>query len=318
MRSLLNTMSDIAVILCAHNPREDFLRAVLSALQSQTLPFSRWELVLVDNNSTQPLTDRFDVGWHPLGRIVCERELGLTNARLCGLTQTTAPLLVYVDDDNVLAPDYLENVLRIADGNRQVGVWSGNVELEFEIPPPEWTRSYWTFLVERRIDQDRTGSDVRLVEPLPVGAGLCVRREAMQRYGGRVAKDPLRKELDRNGRRLSSGGDTDIALTTCEEGWDRGVFKALQMRHLIPSDRMTEDYLVRLAAGIRFSTNLLERIHEPRVLPSRASVWWWIRYGCDCATKFGRKRRFYKAYKQADLRARAVCERHATEIQMYA
>lgn len=309
-------MSDIAVIICAHNPREDFLRAALSALQAQTLPFPRWDLVLVDNASTKPLANRFNVGWHPLGRIVCGRELGLTKARLNGLTQTTAPLLVYVDDDNVLAPDYLETVLRVAAGNLQVGVWSGSVELEFETSPPEWTRPYRTFLAERRIEQNQISSDSRLVEPLPVGAGLCVRREAMQRYMDRVVNDPLRQELDRNGKQLSSGGDTDIALTISEEGWDRGVFKALRVRHLIPSDRMTEDYLVRLAAGIRFSTNLLERIHEPRVLPLRANVWWWIKYRCDCATKFGRKLRFYKAYKQADLRARAVCERHAAEIQM--
>jgi hypothetical protein len=217
-------------------------------------------------------------------------------------------LLIYVDDDNVLAPDYLETVLLIGEKHPRLGVWSGRVELEFETSPPEWTRRYWPFLAERLVSHDATASNVRLSEPLPVGAGLCARREAMQKYMGRMLEDPLRQALDRTGAILSSGGDTDIALTICEGGWERGVFKDLQMRHLIPSERHTEEYLVRLAGGICFSTMLLTLIHEPHEPPAPTNLWWWFKYACDCATKFGRRRRLFQSCKSAHRMARALYE----------
>ena len=54
------------------------------------------------------LADRFNISWHPNGRHVREDELGLTPARLRGVAEAVAELLVFVDDDNILDPDYLE------------------------------------------------------------------------------------------------------------------------------------------------------------------------------------------------------------------
>jgi len=299
----------LSVILCTHNPREHFLEKVLAALRSQTLHRQLWELVVVDNGSCPPLEGRIDLTWHSHARVVGEVKLGLTFARLRGLTESSAALLIYVDDDNVLAPDYLKTALRIANEHPRVGVWSGRVELQFETPPADWTRRYWPFLAERLVDRDATTSEVRLVEPLPVGAGLCVRREAMQRYMEKVMEDPLRQALDRSGTLLSSGGDTDIGLTVCEGGWERGAFKDLHVRHLIPPERCMEEYLARLAGGISFSTSLLTLIHEPHVPPAPTNLWWWIKYGCDCATKVGRRRRFFRSCKSAHRMARALYER---------
>ncbi|MGA2852681.1 MAG: glycosyltransferase, partial [Verrucomicrobiota bacterium] len=54
-------MLEISIIICTHNPREDYLRRVLEALRAQTLPARDWELLLVDNASEKPLASRFDL-----------------------------------------------------------------------------------------------------------------------------------------------------------------------------------------------------------------------------------------------------------------
>lgn len=131
-------MPSVSVIICAHNPKPDYLQRALEALKAQTLPRSEWELLLIDNASKEPLASAWDLSWHPRGRHVREDQLGLTAARLCGIKDSTGELLVFVDDDNVLNPDYLSNALEISLSKTCVGAFGGNVVGEFEAAPPSW------------------------------------------------------------------------------------------------------------------------------------------------------------------------------------
>ena len=144
--------------------------------------------------------------------------------------------------------------------------------------------------------------------PLPVGAGCCVRKVVADGFAGQLAASELRRSLGRSGLVLSAGEDTDLVLTACELGFSRGLFKALELEHLIAPHRLEEDYLVRLAAGITLSSSILEMIHPPHKAPPTINWWWWLKFGCDCAFKTGRKRRFYRANKQAQRQARKIYE----------
>jgi len=298
----------LAVVICTHNPRPAYLKAVLGALRLQRLKPALWELVLVDNASTHPLREQLDLRWHPAARMVREEALGLTRARLRGVAETSAPILVFVDDDNVIAPDFLETVLTVAGEHPALGVWSGRVELEFEATPPAWTRKYWPFLAHRPLARDEVSQSRQLEEPMPVGAGLCIRREAALAYATVARQSELRLNLDRRGTNLSSAGDTDMVMATCAQGWQRGIFHRLRLRHLIPPERLTEDYLARLVEEIQYSGLLVQLLHQRQRIPSPINAWWRIKYACDLAVKFGRKRRFYRAAKSAQRRARQLYE----------
>src|SRR5437867_11640557 len=99
---------DVSVIICTHNPRPDYLRRVLDALKAQTLPMEQWELLLIDNASSEGLVDVWDLSWHPSAHHIRENELGKTPSVLRGIKESAGELLVLVDDDNVLAPDRSE------------------------------------------------------------------------------------------------------------------------------------------------------------------------------------------------------------------
>ncbi len=98
-------MTTVTVILCAHNPHPGRLAQTLASLAAQTLPASDWELLVVDNASTSPLSALKSLREFPHARVVAEIHLGLTHARLRGIAGAKGELLVFVDDDNVLAPD---------------------------------------------------------------------------------------------------------------------------------------------------------------------------------------------------------------------
>jgi glycosyltransferase involved in cell wall biosynthesis len=122
---------EISVITCSHNPRPDHLKLVLRALEMQTLDKRRWQYLLVDNASEKPLASRAELTWHPKGRHISEARLGLTAARLRGIGESTGELLVFVDDDNVLDPHYLEVALQLAAEWPEIGAFSGQVQPQF-------------------------------------------------------------------------------------------------------------------------------------------------------------------------------------------
>jgi glycosyltransferase involved in cell wall biosynthesis len=237
----------------------DYLKQVLDALKHQTLPAGQWELLLIDNASDQPLDGCINLSWHPVARIVREDKLGLTPARLRGIRETSADVIVFVDDDNVLDPDYLEKALGISEAWPILGTWGGQTLPSFEVDPPEWIRQFWGHLALRELDRD-LWSNQRNGENAPIGAGLVVRRQVAQLYSVNVGLDERRQGLDRKGGDLISGGDTDLALTAVDIGLGTGLFKALKLTHLISADRLTEKHLLNLQEKLSYSATLLNSI----------------------------------------------------------
>lgn len=260
----------LSVILCTHNPRSDYLAATVEGLRSQTLSTTEWELLVIDNASASGREPAADLSWHSAARIVREETLGLTPARLRGIREAKGKLLVFVDDDNVLAPDFLETARRIAAEKPFLGSWSGQCLPVFEEEPPEWTRRYWGNLVIREFDRDVWSNLPRLGETMPCGAGLCVRREVAVAYLRLHEEGKRAFQFDRTGDSLVSGGDNDLAACACDLGLGVGLVSALKLNHLIPPGRLTVDYLARLAEGIQFSTILLDYERGvPTAPPSR-------------------------------------------------
>jgi GT2 family glycosyltransferase len=136
-----SNLSRVSVIIPTHNPRGDYLARVIDALKQQTLSPEQWELLVVDNASKEMIVGRLDLSWHPHARIVREERLGLTFARLRGFAEAKGELIVMVDDDNVLAPDYLESAVRIAQAHPELGAFGGKCLPEFEVKPEPWLAS---------------------------------------------------------------------------------------------------------------------------------------------------------------------------------
>ncbi|MBV8886846.1 MAG: glycosyltransferase family 2 protein, partial [Chroococcidiopsidaceae cyanobacterium CP_BM_RX_35] len=165
----------ISVITCSHNPRLDYLEKVLAALKSQTLLLEEWEYLLIDNANEHLLSAKIDLSWHPNARHIREDKLGLTPARLRGIQEAQAKLLVFVDDDNVLDIDYLAVALQISKDWSVLGAWGGEIRGEFETPPPDWAKPYLINLGIRELQQDQWSNLLHQHETTPCGAGICVR-----------------------------------------------------------------------------------------------------------------------------------------------
>lgn len=294
----------ISAIICTHNPAQQLITEAISSLRLQSLPKSEWELLVVDNSSQNapPVEQLLDLSWHPQARCIRETTLGLTTARLTGYRAARNEILVYIDDDNLLDPNYLKAAQHIGNSFSQLGVWgAGNIKPRFEVPPEEWTRKYWYLLALREQEQE-TWSNFPSSLTNAVGAGMCVRRNVMAKYAELVATSCLRSSLDPIGQQLNRAGDQDIFLTAYDLNLGVGIFPSLQMTHVIPAFRLKEEYLIKLVDGYVYSNSLLNWIRRieafvptpiPKQLYQKIRPWIMPR----------RQRRFYQTAITALARA---------------
>lgn len=293
---------EISVITCSHNPRPDYLAQVLDALREETLAQARWEYLLIDNSSQEPLGSRVDLSWHSNARHIREEKLGLTHARLRGIREAAGDILVFVDDDNVLDADYLEQVVHVAREWPRLGAWGGQTRPGFESDPPDWTRQYWSRLVIREFDSDRWSNQPSQADTMPCGAGMCVRKSVVDYYAELHANGQRNILMDRTGNSLVSGGDSDLAICACDIGLGMGLFTSLRLTHLIPPGRLTEDYLASLLEGLAYSAIVLDSFRSSNGLLRRKLSTVLADYA-RLAIREGRERRFFRAIRRGEDKA---------------
>lgn len=245
----------LSVVICTYNPKPDVFSKVLLALEQQSFPKNQWELLVVDNCSVRPLLGTLDLSWHPFARVLEEKKPGLAHARVTGVQHSRADVIVFVDDDNLLGPDYLEKSHAFSHAHPQVGCFGGKSLPVFETTPPIWFSQTGINLgcqdhgSEQHIS-NFAASGFRVAaypDKAPIGTGMVIKKEAFFQYMEEAVSNPERMRLGRRGKSLSSGEDNDIILTLVKRGYEIAYVPDLIVHHLIPSYRYTSKYLERMA-----------------------------------------------------------------------
>jgi glycosyltransferase involved in cell wall biosynthesis len=303
---------EISVIICAHNPRPNYLRRVLDSLKNQMLPKERWELILVDNASRTPLAPDWDLSWHSNARHVVESKLGLTLARQCGMREAKADLLVFVDDDNVLDPNFLSVALKIKDDWPILGAWgTGRIIPEFEVPPAKNLKLLLWTLALREVKSAGWGNVCPNGELTPWGAGLCVRAKVAKEYCNYNEQTNF-KMTGRQGNILLGGEDIELSFVACKLGYGVGIFPELKLIHLIPKERVSPDYLIRISETYEFSQLMLAYKWKGELPKSPFSIRGLLYIIINAVIPRGIKRRWFFARLRGTIAARRIIAAHQT------
>lgn len=245
--------AQVSVVICTHNPKVDILRSCLRHLEAQDLDKRLWELIVVDNASDTAVADWIAGECRLAVKVVREEKLGLSNARLAGMSHATAGLIVFVDDDNLLDASYLREALSFSKSNSRVGCFSGKSIASYEEEPPAWFRDAGLKLGcqdygnHAFVFSADAGVLKAYPEKGPTGTGMVIVKQAFADYLREVQSNPGRLKLGRTGKSLASGEDNDIVLCLLKSGWQVAYVPSLVVTHIIPATRLKLDYLTRMA-----------------------------------------------------------------------
>lgn len=131
---------DLSVIICTFN-RAHYLRKAIHSLLKQTLPPETFEILVVDNGSTdetcQMMTEEFDSVTNL--RYLYEPTPGLSHARNTGWKHAQGDYVAYLDDDAIAVSDWCHNILNVFKSYEiRPGCVGGRVAPIWESSCPHW------------------------------------------------------------------------------------------------------------------------------------------------------------------------------------
>jgi glycosyltransferase involved in cell wall biosynthesis len=263
----VSNLFKIAVIIPTYNPSLKNLELALTGLKNQDLPLTEWECIIVDNASTNGVIQLADTAWHPNLKVVKEARPGLTFARLKGFEECRAEIIVFVDDDNVLNPDYLSTGISLFSEHPKLGVAGGKTVGSFETDHDEWLKEFYGLVAVRTPDVEEVISNSLsggYPAICPIGAGMLVTSTCFNHYYQSI-KNSNKVIQDRTGTNLSSGGDNEINIIALKTGFDIGYFSRLSLVHLIDKGRLEISYLKKL--NYASSRSWIKLLHAHQICP---------------------------------------------------
>lgn len=166
----------ISLVICTRN-RCSILRDSLEYIERLQSP-GEWELVLVDNGSTDGTSELMrDFAARSPFRVVLvsEPKPGLGGARNAGIANATGEIIAFTDDDCYVSADFLTRMLDVFQEER-VGFMGGRILLYDEADLPLTLR---------------TDTELQLIEPYTFieagwlqGANMAIRRSLVMEIGG--------------------------------------------------------------------------------------------------------------------------------------
>ncbi len=243
------------VAICTYNGANR-LPEVLQCLQQQISTENiTWEILVVDNNSTDN-TAQVVAGYNNV-RYCFESQQGAGFARQRAIREAAAPLIGFLDDDNLPEPDWVAAAVAFHTAHPEAGAYGSQIFGDFEAePPPNFEQLAPFFALTQR------GPEPKLYEPgqkvLPPSAGLVVQKQ--------VWLDTVPDRCILSGRKPGSmltGEDLEVLAYIQKAGYSIWYNPAMQLKHKIPKNRLQKEYLIPFFRGIGHSRHVTRMLSVP-------------------------------------------------------
>jgi glucosyl-dolichyl phosphate glucuronosyltransferase len=218
----------MSVVLCTYN-RHDLMAAALSSLCEQTLAPSLYEIIVVDNNSTDGTRQHVAEcsRLYPHIRYCFEPQQGLSHGRNSGYQLAQGLYVAYIDDDCTVPREWLD-IARNVITNVAPALFGGPYQPFYNSLKPRWYLDrYGTYdggQVARALDQTEYLS----------GTNLFIKRSLLEQLGG------FNIEVGMVGTRLGYGEETALQRRVRQEHHTAMIYyePRLTVFHLVRSEKM--------------------------------------------------------------------------------
>jgi len=233
---------DITVLICTRN-RAAQLHNVLESAAAMDVPAGlRWELLVVDNGSSDD-TAQVAMSFHPRLPIRVAREdtAGLSHARNRGVAEARGTYICWTDDDVLIDRRWLAAYAAAFARHPDAAIFGGEIVPVLEAPTPRWfarVADQWplTTVLARRDHGDQPIPLSFEDAVVPWGANFAV-RAAEQRtvgYEPDLGVSPLQHRV---------GEEAEAVFQMMKRGATGWWVPDARVRHIIPVKRQTWRYV---------------------------------------------------------------------------
>jgi glycosyltransferase involved in cell wall biosynthesis len=315
--SIMASQVQTSIIIPTYN-RADYLAKCLEALAAQTMDPAAFEIIIVDNNSsddTRELCLSF-ADTHPTLNVrhVCETQQGASYARNRGVAEAKGAIVCFLDDDSPPIPEWLERLRQTFD-DPAVGCAGGPSILDYQGQErPPWLRGDLQGLLSGYTLPYAEPTQVVRWEQLPLSCNLAIRRRMFTELG------LFRVDLDRSRGQVLAAGDTEMADRISKSGCKVVYVPDAPVRHLVPPGRLEKEHIYRIGRGLAASHIILTSDPRPLMIIRwfASDLWYAIRMFFRLVAVVIRRKplwfddymRFWMVAQRIPLRARSLLKGH--------
>lgn len=243
---MIGVNPEISVIICSYN-RARYIREALESLYRQDADKSTYEVIVVDNNST----DDTDEVCHTFlnnhqdlkAQYLKEVQQGSSFARNRGADAAKGRILVFMDDDAVAESDFISGYIKLFKEIPDAVGAGGRIIPRYIPDEPTWMSYYVSSLVG---NFDYSPVQCRFKQgKYPLESNMAVRADAFNRISGFNTDLPGVKGTLRIG---GEGKDFFYRLTA--DGSNIIYDPAIRVMHVVETAKLTREYMYRVASGI--------------------------------------------------------------------
>lgn len=166
------------VAVCTRN-RQETIEACLASVVAQDFPKERFEVVIIDDGSSDGTPDiarRFVSDAPPIVRYIRQPHGGLSAARNRAVTEGRGDLICFLDDDAEAVPGWLGAIQAGAESHPDVDCFAGRIRLRLESKAP---RTCDRESLAAELDEDSPQHPVTWAK----GANMAMRKSAFRHVG---------------------------------------------------------------------------------------------------------------------------------------
>ncbi|MGB3405553.1 MAG: hormogonium polysaccharide biosynthesis glycosyltransferase HpsE [Microcoleaceae cyanobacterium] len=252
---------DLTVAICTYNG-ENRVPEVLEYLQQQVHTEAvNWEILVVDNNSTDQtakIIDKFTQNWQNNSKIryIFEPQQGTTYARKRAIKEAKSELVAFLDDDNLPNKNWVYEVYQFSQENPKVGAYGGNIHAKLDQPPPPYFDQVKLLLaIHNRGDKPFCYARSAKPRKIPVAPGSVIRKTAWREA---VPTNLLLQGRDEKHQTLLGAcEDLEVMYYIQNSDWEVWHNPKMEIWHHIPSHRLKPEYLLKISRTSGYSNHAL-------------------------------------------------------------
>lgn len=223
----------ISVIIPTYN-RKKMLGITIDSFINQTYPKNKYEIIIINNNSTDMTQDIIDTYLkYDNIRTFFESRQGVHYARNSAAKIARGEYLYYTDDDMIADENLLKELIQVFIDDPKIASATGKVLPKWEIEPPQWVKENlnngWLSLNDLGIDIIISDDDI--------GVYSChqmIKKDIFFRLGGFNPENTAGEWI--------GDGETGLNIKIKELGGRFAYVGSSVIWHMIPPNRMTQKY----------------------------------------------------------------------------
>jgi glycosyltransferase involved in cell wall biosynthesis len=242
----MNAALKISVVVCTYN-RADYIVDAMESLYRQSLDKQQYEVIIVNNNSSDNtaaicetyISEHMGTQFYFLN----EPKQGASFARNTGASLSQSPLLCFMDDDAIAAPDYLERIVAFFDQHADAGGLGGRIIPRYIPSEPKWMSYYVSSLIGN-FDYAKETVPFKPGK-YPLESNMIVRKADFVKVSG------FNTALPGVAGTLRIGGEGKEFFFKLQALGNRIYYDpAICVEHVVEVKKLTPEYMYRVASGI--------------------------------------------------------------------